>query len=531
MARAFLYDIQVDTGLVQAFSLDTLVADDLPRVTPNPEGGYTFASVAVDQYGRVVTASSGDTSNFARLDAANVFYAEEQTIRTFRSRTNLTLIHEIPSPLGTDPFLACYDPSSNVVFFVHNDGSVHCTGGFVGDGSGLTGLVVGGGGTGSDLSATGPGLVYQATAGAALTVVQSITGAYTITSDDSTHVPLTIKGAASQSANLLDLKTSAGAILASVGSAGNLTLNPSSGALISTSNSNPTVFKAGTQDILKVGGSNNEYVIPSGITQVYLEDATILWNFGNDVRIKARDIDFSTSNAITLRLSAGANMAFTVSANASGYTMSSTTSTSAWQYQGGTHPSWIDSTNATRKARVIHTAYDTSQREYLRADTDGSNAVCAFGGAVTTDTRLTVNGTALGSSVINLTTAATNDDPNFKVQQNRVATTDATVTTLDTIAITASNTYLIEARVAARRTGGAAGTADDGAVYIRRAMVTTKAGTVTINAVQDDLTQEDQAAWDCTLDVSGTSIRIRVTGAANNNVTWHSTTFVSNLGT
>ena len=134
-----------------------------------------------------------------------------------------------------------------------------------------------------------------------------------------------------------------------------------------------------------------------------------------------------------------------------------------------------------------------------------------------------------GDQVLVLHSEATADNPNYIVRQYRAATTDATVTTLGSITIAASNTYLIEARVVARRTGGASGTADDGAVYIRRAMVTTKGGTVTINAVQDGLTQEDQAGWDCTLDVSGATIRIRVTGAASNNVTWHATTTIQNL--
>lgn len=153
------------------------------------------------------------------------------------------------------------------------------------------------------------------------------------------------------------------------------------------------------------------------------------------------------------------------------------------------------------------------------------------GGASAYSAYMAVLSPALTYPVQVLSSAATNDDPTIATWQNRVATTDATVTTLATFTIAASKTYLIEARVIARRTGGAAGTADDGAVYIRRAMVTTKAGTVTINAVQDELTQEDQAGWDCTLDVSGSTVRVRVTGAANNSITWHSTCFVSEVGT
>lgn len=205
-------------------------------------------------------------------------------------------------------------------------------------------------------------------------------------------------------------------------------------------------------------------------------------------------------------------------------------STSTFRKRADITDSWIDSTDATRKARRVFNVWDTSAREAIRTDADGTNAISAVGGTVTTDTRLTVWGTALGSKVQRLTTAATNDDPNHDTIQNRVTTTDATVTTLETISISASKTYLVESRVLARRTGGTAGTADDGAVYIRRAMVTTKGGTVTINAVQDGLTQEDQAGWDCTLDVNAATIRVRVTGAVDNNITWHSTTIVQEVG-
>lgn len=292
--------------------------------------------------------------------------------------------------------------------------------------------------------------------------------------------------------------------------------------------------------------------------------------------------------------------------------------------QAAREVTWATATHASRKARVVDYVYDTAQREALRHEADGANALSAVGGAVAADARLVVyspdvavyalrllagagfgvgvvqdwcnsagasvanmtaqgrltasrfigdggsltdldasavtTGTlgdaflsanvplkdaantftqpitvaslaALGADVFSYSTAAANDDPTYRAVQNRVATTDATATTLETITIAASKTYLIEARVLARRTGGAAGTADDGATYIRRAMVTTKGGTVTINAVQDGLTQEDQAGWDCTIDVSGAAVRVRVTGAADNSVTWHSTVVVQEVGT
>jgi hypothetical protein len=103
-----------------------------------------------------------------------------------------------------------------------------------------------------------------------------------------------------------------------------------------------------------------------------------------------------------------------------------------------------------------------------------------------------------------------------------VNTTDGTQTTLATVPIIAGRTYLIEARVAARRTGGASGTADDGASYVRRASYTTKSGTVTLlGSVQTIGTDaEDQAGWDITHTISGSNVLVRVTGAAANNITW-----------
>lgn len=126
---------------------------------------------------------------------------------------------------------------------------------------------------------------------------------------------------------------------------------------------------------------------------------------------------------------------------------------------------------------------------------------------------------AFGNNKLRRVRSSTQDVEQFTATVN---TTDATVTTLTTIAISASYTYLIDAIVVARRTGGASGTADDGASYHRRATYTTKAGTVTLmGSVQTIGTDaEDQAGWDVTLDISTTNVRARVTGAASNNITW-----------
>ncbi len=162
----------------------------------------------------------------------------------------------------------------------------------------------------------------------------------------------------------------------------------------------------------------------------------------------------------------------------------------------------------------------------------GANAISAVIGGTAASARFHVIEATAGSEVFRAETIATNDDPNYRIFQNRAATTDATQTTLDTITITASNTYRIKSYVVARRTGGSAGTAEDAAGYEIEATYKTVGGVVTlVGAVAALYTAEDQAGWDATFDINAATVRVRVTGATNNNVTWHSTTILSNLGT
>lgn len=105
-----------------------------------------------------------------------------------------------------------------------------------------------------------------------------------------------------------------------------------------------------------------------------------------------------------------------------------------------------------------------------------------------------------------------------------VSTTDATVTSLMTLTIPASTTVAIHGYVTARRTGGSSGTAEDGAYYERAVAIKNVAGTATIvGSVASIATMEDQAGWDCTFDVTGATVRCRITGAASNNVNWKGT--------
>lgn len=105
-----------------------------------------------------------------------------------------------------------------------------------------------------------------------------------------------------------------------------------------------------------------------------------------------------------------------------------------------------------------------------------------------------------------------------------VITTDATVTTLGAYGALGAipSAYVLEATVAGYRYGGASGSADDSAGYKLYAIFkNSSGGTLTqVGSTTKTVLGEDQAAWDATIDASGTNMRVRVTGAANNNIRW-----------
>jgi len=105
--------------------------------------------------------------------------------------------------------------------------------------------------------------------------------------------------------------------------------------------------------------------------------------------------------------------------------------------------------------------------------------------------------------------------------QAKVRTTDATVTTLYTAAIPVNESVIVTGHVVARRTGGTAGAANDGAGYVVEFCAKNTAGTAgLIGAGSVTVLGESQAGGNCTLTASGGSILVRVTGAVDNNVTW-----------
>lgn len=132
--------------------------------------------------------------------------------------------------------------------------------------------------------------------------------------------------------------------------------------------------------------------------------------------------------------------------------------------------------------------------------------------------------TSLGSNVQTLSSTATNDDPIESVSQGRVATTDATPTTVHTITIPTDFTVTISCYVTARRTGGASGAANDGAGYNIEVVMKNTAGTAIEIAAETVRTiGESTAGFNVTSAASGATELIQVTGAATTNITWHST--------
>jgi len=127
--------------------------------------------------------------------------------------------------------------------------------------------------------------------------------------------------------------------------------------------------------------------------------------------------------------------------------------------------------------------------------------------------------TRLDGSVLHL------GDNDYQIETTAVSTTNATVTTIMTLGTSSNTTYMLKTEIVGKRTGGASGAANDGAVYVRSARIKNNAGTVTINDLQTDFTSEDQD-WDGTITFSGTNVLVRVTGAASNNIDWVATTTV-----
>lgn len=104
----------------------------------------------------------------------------------------------------------------------------------------------------------------------------------------------------------------------------------------------------------------------------------------------------------------------------------------------------------------------------------------------------------------------------------RVQTTDATVTTIATEAMPVNTTTLVWGYVVARRTGGTAGSANDGAAYRVEFVAKNTAGTATVLAAATvTVIGESVAGWTVTATASSGNVLVQVTGAIDTNILWH----------
>lgn len=154
----------------------------------------------------------------------------------------------------------------------------------------------------------------------------------------------------------------------------------------------------------------------------------------------------------------------------------------------------------------------------------GNTAVLTINPSSSTfTTPLTITSTGTETSVFTLTSAATNDDPVVITQLARGATTDGVATTIWTIDLDANTTYLFEANVVGRRTGGTAGSTGDSAAYKVFGGVVDIAGTATAAGAGTStaITLEDVAGWTAAFTLSSGNVLLQVTGATDTNVVWH----------
>lgn len=111
------------------------------------------------------------------------------------------------------------------------------------------------------------------------------------------------------------------------------------------------------------------------------------------------------------------------------------------------------------------------------------------------------------------------------VLKGTLTTTDATVTTYQTIATASDVSYLIRTYVISKKTAGA-GTGTVGATntYVRTFKVKNVAGTLTVGTFNSDYTDEEIVTHNVTVSTSGTNILLRATGSVTNTVSWTSIT-------
>jgi len=262
------------------------------------------------------------------------------------------------------------------------------------------------------------------------------------------------------------------------------------------------------------GGTNPDLALYNDQTSV-----NTIWADGNNDNVSINGIPSDTTNKFTV------NSTYSTSASRIAY------------FTGTSGTSGLEVRTNGQAQYMARSSSHTDRELRFQAYSDGNIYISAQGlsGTITANLNFLISADSgvnngyigfrnvtIGNEVTRIFADATNDDPNERTFLNRVATTNNTQTTLHTFTIPASTTYSVRAIVTARRTGGTGGTAEDGANYNFICTFKNVAGTATqIGTTTVISTQEDNAAWDATCDVTAGTARIRVTGDTNNNITWH----------
>lgn len=193
----------------------------------------------------------------------------------------------------------------------------------------------------------------------------------------------------------------------------------------------------------------------------------------------------------------------------------------------GSHdPSWTGVTWATGAEPTLDTTPGAIHYiEYWAFN----SAVYGFAQRVGTESLetgpITINGTIDSATEITSAGSGTRQIIPFEG-----TTTNASATTIYTLTIPSSTTLGFVLHLSARRTGGSAGTAEDGAHYVRSGAYKNVGGTATIiGSITNVSTQEDQAAWDVTFNATSNTVQVQVTGALNNNVSWSGTIEINSI--
>lgn len=194
---------------------------------------------------------------------------------------------------------------------------------------------------------------------------------------------------------------------------------------------------------------------------------------------------------------------------------------------------YVDATNHRVGINTLVPAYDLDISGNLRATNILGTRVSI--GTTTVSPRLYVYESTTGNEVVRVASptdsSGSTSEVNFSFYQNSIITTNNNYGDLHIITLDDNSTYLIQANVVARRTGGASGTAGDGAGYVLTGCFRrVSAGVATIiGSVDTDVTCESQSNFDANLAVTGNTVKLQVRGATNNNLLWHCTLFVQKV--